>query len=221
MGIYSMGLGEELQKYLLDVSLNEPAACKTLRQYTLSRTDSNMISSPEQVQLLSLVGKLIGAKRGLEIGTFTGYTSLRLTLDIPQLNMVCCDINDECTAIARNHWQGAGVDNRIDLFIAPALETLNRLINEGQEKSFDFAYIDADKTNYLHYIAACMKLVRSNGVIAIDNVLWGGAVANQADTSEDTIALRETNQWLFEQAPNQFDLSMIPIGDGLTLLRMF
>lgn len=219
MSSFSLGLDEDLQNYLLEVSLHEPEACRLLREQTLALPDANMISSPEQVQLLLLLFKLLQARRGIEVGTFTGYTSLRLTLGIPALHMTCCDVSEEFSEIAREHWQAAGVVERIDLQIAPAQQTLDSLIAEGQQGSYDFAYIDADKEGYRGYVESCLELVRSGGLVALDNVLWGGSVADPEDSEADTIALRELNAWLHAQAPVRFDLSLIPIGDGLTLLR--
>lgn len=221
MGAQTLGLAENLKRYLLAVSLHEPEACRRLAGYTRTLAEANMISSPEQVQLLLLLAKLLNARRGLEIGTFTGYTSLRLTLGMPALQMTCCDISEEFTAVARDAWQAAGVADRIDLRLAPAQQTLDALLDNGREHDYDFAYIDADKTGYRGYVEACLELVRSGGLVAIDNVLWSGAVADPDDTSDDTVALRKLNQWLHEEAPRRFDLSLVPIGDGLTLLRKF
>lgn len=219
MSTSSIGLDEILQQYLLDVSLHEPAACRQLREQTLGMPDANMISSPEQVQLLVLLFKMLSAKHGLEIGTFTGYTSLRLTLAMPQLKMTCCDVSEDFTRIARKHWQAASVQDRIDLQLAPAQQTLDRLIDEGYEDKYDFAYIDADKSGYRAYVESCLVLVRAGGLITLDNVLWSGSVADAEDTSEDTVALRELNQWIHVRAPGSYDLSLIPIGDGLTVMR--
>ena len=221
MSFASIGLNDALQQYLLDVSLHEPEACRMLRLRTLEMSESAMISSPEQVQLIMILAKLLNAKQGLEIGVFTGYTSLRLALGLPELRMVCCDVSETFTAIARKHWGAAGVQDRIDLNLAPAQQTLTELINEGQASTFDFAYIDADKTGYRGYVESCQTLVRPGGLILLDNVLWSGSVADPNDDSEDTVALRELNTWLHETAPGQFDLSLIPIGDGLTLIRKF
>ena len=221
MSAQSMGLDQTLQSYLLDVSLHEPDACRQLREHTQTMTEGMMISSPEQVQLLVLLFKLLDARKGLEVGTFTGYTSLRLTLGLSELAMTCCDVSEGFTAVAREYWQAAGVAERIDLRLAPAQQTLHSLIAQGREGYYDFAYIDADKSGYRGYVEACFTLVRSGGLIAIDNVLWSGSVADPADQSEDTCALRDLNQWLHQQAAGRFDLSLVPIGDGLTLLRLF
>ena len=221
MSFASIGLDDGLQQYLLDVSLHEPDACRRLREQTLEMTEAMMISSPEQVQLIAILAKMLGARQGLEIGTFTGYTSLRLTLDLPELNMTCCDVSEEFTAVGRGFWEESGVADRIDLQLAPAQETLDRLHGEGFESAYDFAYIDADKTGYRGYVESCLVLVRVGGLIMIDNVLWSGSVADPEDQDEDTVALRELNQWLHSNAPGKYDLSLIPIGDGLTLIRKY
>ena len=221
MSTASIGLSDALQSYLLEVSLHEPEACRKLREQTLEMAESNMLSSPEQVQLILLLAKMLGAKRGLEIGTFTGYTSLRLTLGMPSLKMTCCDLNKDFTAIARQHWQAAGVDTRIELELAPARQTLDLLLDEGFEGAYDFAYIDADKTGYRDYVESCLALVRPGGLILLDNVLWGGAVIDPDDASGDTVALRELNAWIHANAKGRYDLSLVPIGDGLTIIRKF
>ena len=221
MSTASIGLDDRLQQYLLDVSLHEPEACRRLREQTLAMSEANMISSPEQVQLILLLAKLLGAKRGLEIGTFTGYTSLRLALGMPALKMTCCDLSKEFTAIARQHWQAAGVDDRIELELAPAQQTLDLLLDEGFEGAYDFAYIDADKTGYRDYVESCLALVRPGGLILLDNVLWSGAVAAPDDSDDDTVALRELNAWIHANARGRYDLSLVPIGDGLTILRKY
>ena len=221
MSTSSIGLDDRLQQYLIDVSLQEPEPCARLREQTLAMTEANMISSPEQVQLLKLLFKMLNARNGLEIGTFTGYTSLRLTMAMPDLRMTCCDLSREYTDIAREYWRSANVENRIDLHLGPAQDTLDNLLDEGFEGAYDFAYIDADKTGYRDYVESCLSLVRNGGLITLDNVLWGGSVADPEDNSEDTLALRDMNRWLYERAPGRYDLSLIPIGDGLTLLRKY
>ena len=215
----SLGLGDGLQQYLLDVSLKEPALCEQLRRQTATMEQGMMISSPEQVQLLLLLFKMLNARSGIEVGTFTGYTSLRLTLGISDLQMTCCDISEEFTSIGKGYWQEAGVAERINLHIAPAIETLDALIAEGQSASFDFAYVDADKSGYRDYVERCLVLVRPGGLIALDNTLWGGSVADPEDNEDDTLALRQLNSWLYSQDAYDYDLSLVPIGDGLTLLR--
>jgi predicted O-methyltransferase YrrM len=221
MSVSSLTLDDRLRQYMLDVSLHEPEACARLRERTSQLSEAMMISSPEQVQLLMLLFKMLDAKNGLEVGTFTGYTSLRLTMAMPRLKMTCCDVSEQYTAIAREHWRIANVDERIDLQLAPAQQTLDRLLDEGFEGAFDFAYIDADKTGYRNYVESCLALVRNGGLVTIDNVLWSGAVADPDDNSDDTVALRELNSWLRERAPGRYDLSLVPIGDGLTILRKY
>jgi len=221
MSASSIGLDDRLQEYLPDVSLHEPEACARLREQTLAMPDANMISSPEQVQLLVLLFKLLDARNGLEIGTFTGYTSLRLTIAMPALKMTCCDLSKEFTDVANQHWRAANVRGRIDLQLAPAQQTLDRLIDEGFEGAFDFAYIDADKTGYKAYVESCLSLVRSGGLITLDNMLWNGSVADPEDSSDDTVALRDVSSWLRGRAQGRFDLSLVPIGDGLTILRKY
>jgi predicted O-methyltransferase YrrM len=219
MSNYSLGLGEDLQQYLLDVSLREPALCRRLREQTLAMPEGTMLSSPEQVQLLLFLLKMLNAKSGIEIGTFTGYTSLFLTAEMPGLSLICCDISEEFTAIARKYWKEGGVSERIDLRLAPALDTLDDLIAKGRISSFDFAYIDADKSGYRNYVERCMTLVRPGGLIALDNTLWSGSVADPENHDDDTVALRDLNSWLYSQESFNYDLSLVPIGDGLTLLR--
>ncbi|MEE8365659.1 MAG: class I SAM-dependent methyltransferase [Gammaproteobacteria bacterium] len=219
MSNYSLGLGEDLQQYLLDVSLREPALCRRLREQTLAMPEGTMLSSPEQVQLLLFLLKMLNAKSGIEIGTFTGYTSLFLTAEMPGLSLICCDISEEFTAIARKYWKEGGVSDRIDLRLAPALDTLDDLIAKGRINSFDFAYIDADKSGYRNYVERCMTLVRPGGLIALDNTLWSGSVADPKNHDDDTVALRHLNSWLYSQESFNCDLSLVPIGDGLTLLR--
>ena len=219
MSFASIGLDQQLQDYLLAVSLREPDICARLRERTLAMPESMMISSPEQVQLLELLCRMLGAERSLEIGTFTGYTTLRLTLGLPRLRMTCCDVSEEFTAIARDYWREAGVDERIDLRLGPARQSLDELLDGGAAGSYDFAYIDADKGGYRGYAEACLQLVRAGGLVMLDNVLWDGLVADPADDGDDTRALRDVNRWLHEQAPGRYDLSLVPIGDGLTLLR--
>ena len=215
----SLGLGDGLQQYLLDVSLKEPALCEQLRRQTATMEQGMMISSPEQVQLLLLLFKMLNARSGIEVGTFTGYTSLRLTLGISDLQMTCCDISEEFTSIGKGYWQEAGVAERINLHIAPAIETLDALIAKGQSASFDFAYVDADKSGYRDYVERCLTLVRPGGLVALDNTLWSGSVADPEDNEDDTLALRQLNSWLYSQDAYDYDLSLVPIGDGLTLLR--
>lgn len=214
----SIGLSAQLQQYLLNVSLREPTICQELRAETTQLSTANMMSSPEQVQLLSLLARLIDAKNIIEIGTFTGYTSLRLALELSgEVKIICCDTSEEWTNIAKNYWQRAGVAEKIDLRLGPAQQTLATLIKAGFAGQFDFAYIDADKQNYWAYFEACLTLLRAGGMIAIDNVLWSGAVANPEDQTASTQALRDFNQRLFKES--RVEISLVPIGDGLSVAR--
>ena len=173
--------------------------------------------APEQGQLMALLARLVGARRTIEIGVFTGYSALCVALALPDDGMVlACDIDEATTRIGLPHWEAAGVAHKIDLRLAPALETLDAQLAQGQAGRYDFAFIDADKTAYDAYYERCLQLVRAGGLIAIDNVLWNGAVAQPAQT-DDTAALQALNDKLLRDA--RIDLSLVPIGDGLTLAR--
>lgn len=211
-------LSVQLHKYLLDVSLREPEILQRLRKETAVLPEAGMQLDPEQAQFLALLLKLIGAKRTIEVGVFTGYSSLITALALPDDGqIVACDVSEEFTAVAQKYWQEAGVEHKIQLNIAPANETLNRLLANGEAGQFDFAFIDADKTNYDAYYEFCLQLVRPGGLIAIDNVLWHGQVIDPANQTPDTIAIRALNKKL--HSDERVDLSLVPIGDGLTLLR--
>jgi caffeoyl-CoA O-methyltransferase len=172
--------------------------------------------SPEQGQLMALLVQALGAKRAIEIGTFTGYSALWVALALPSDGrLVCCDVNAEWTAIGQKFWAKAGVARKIDLRIAPALETLERMLAGGEAGAYDFAFIDADKTGYDAYYERCLQLLRRGGMIAIDNVLWGGSVADPKKRSADTLALRALNKKIHRD--ERVAMSMLPIGDGVTL----
>ncbi|MGF1936531.1 MAG: O-methyltransferase [Nostoc sp. ChiQUE02] len=212
----SIGLDNQLYNYLLSVSLREPEILGKLRQETASHPRSGMQISPEQGQLMRLLVELIGAKKTLEVGVFTGYSSLSVALALPaDGKIIACDVSEEFTAIARRYWQEAGVTNKIDLRLAPALETLDRLLATGQAETFDFAFIDADKENYDGYYERSLQLVRPGGLIAIDNVLWSGQVADPHNQDESTQAIRALNEKLHHD--ERVTLSLVPIADGLTL----
>ena len=206
-----------LHSYLLATSLREPGILEKLRQETAQHHSGNMQIAPEQGQFMALLLRLMGAKKVLEIGTFTGYSSLCMALTLPDDGtLTACDVSEEYTAIARRYWQTAGVADKITLHLAPALDTLAQLLATDQAGTFDFAFIDADKTNYGHYYEKSLELLRPGGLIAIDNVLWGGAVADPVITDDpDTLALRHLNQTLHHD--HRIELSMLPIADGLTL----
>jgi len=214
----TISLDLALYDYLIEVSLREPEVLARLREKTKSVPRSNMQISPEQGQFMALLVELIGAKKCLEIGTFTGYSSLAVARALPDGGIVvACDISEEFTAHAKPFWEEAGVAAKIDLRIAPALDTLDGLLADGQAGSFDFAFIDADKGNYLNYYQRALDLIRPGGLIAVDNVLWAGAVADPARTDDDTEAIRQFNRALKDDS--RVSLSLVPIGDGLTLAR--
>ena len=213
----SINLNDEVYQYLIDVSLREHPVLTALRDATRGHPRAGMQISPEQGQFMAMLVKLIGAKKTLEIGVFTGYSSLATALALPEEGrIIACDINEEFTAMGRVHWTKAGVAHKIDLRLAPAVQTLDKLIEDGEAGSFDFAFIDADKTNYDTYFERCLKLMRRGGLIVIDNVLWDGDVARPS-TDADTVALQQLNRKLHKD--ERVDLSMLPVGDGLTLAR--
>lgn len=215
----TLTLDQTLYDYLLDVSLREPAELRRLREETAAMPEHNMQIAPEQGQFMAMLVRLMGARRCLEIGTFTGYSSLALALALPEESLLLtCDTSDKYTAVARRYWEEAGVAERVDLRLGAALETLDELLHrDDQRQTYDFVFIDADKTNYDKYYEACLLLVRDGGVILFDNTLWDGKVADDSVQDGDTVALRELNRKLY--ADERIDLSMLPVGDGLTLCR--
>jgi len=211
-------LTDALYKYLLEVSLREPEVMRRLRETTQKMPRAGMQISPEQGQFMALLVELMGAKRCLEIGTFTGYSALAVARALPaDGTLVACDISADYTARAKPYWQEAGVADRIDLRIGPAVETLDKLLAQGQAGSFDFAFIDADKANYKNYFQRVLDLLRRGGLACVDNVLWSGAVVDPARDDEDTEAIRAFNKALADDP--RVSLSLVPIGDGLTLAR--
>ncbi len=212
------GLPAELRAYIQSVSLRETPLQARLREETAKLPMGGMQISPEQGQLMALLARLIGAKLYVEVGTFTGYSALSVVQALPaDGRAICCDVSEEWTSIARRFWKEAGIADRIELRLAPAVETLDALLAGGHEGKVDLAFIDADKTGYAAYVERIARLLRPNGLLLIDNVLWGGKVADPSATSADTIALRELNLRLKDDA--RFDISMLPVGDGLTLAR--
>ena len=213
----SLNLDDTLYDYLLTHSLREHPEQIALREATRSHPRAGMQISPEQGQFMALLVKLLGARRTLEIGVFTGYSALSVALALPaDGRILACDISEEYTRIGRPYWERAGVAHKIDLRLAPALETLDAELAAGAAGRYDFAFIDADKTGYASYVERCLQLLRPGGLIAIDNVLWSGAVARPA-RDEDTRALQALNERL--HGDERIDLSMLPVGDGLTLAR--
>jgi predicted O-methyltransferase YrrM len=212
----TLSLTNALYAYLVEHSVREPEILQRLRAETGQDRMSMMQIGPEQGQFMQLLVRLMGAKNCLEIGVFTGYSSLAVALVLPaDGHIVACDVSEKWTAIARKYWAEAGVADRIDLRIAPALSTLDGLIASGKSGSFDFAFIDADKTNYLGYYERALTLVRPGGLIAVDNTLWGGQVIDKKAKSDDTQAIKQFNDRLRDDL--RIHLSLLPIGDGLTL----
>jgi predicted O-methyltransferase YrrM len=216
MSTRSIGLQETLRQYLLSVTAPEPELLAQLREETAQHPQGRMQICPEQGRFMALLIQLMGAKKTLEVGVFTGYSSLSVALALPEDGkVIACDISEDYTQIARRYWQSAGVADKIQLYIAPALETLDRLLLEGQAGTFDFAFIDADKGHYWSYYERTLQLLRSGGLVAIDNVLWSGRVIDPEDASADTAAIRQFNQKVREDP--RVTVAMLPIGDGLTL----
>ena len=206
----------ELRNYLWEKGLDENPVLKRLREETENHPFALMQICPEQGALMANLVRLISAKKAIEVGTFTGYSALAVALALPQDGyLLACDISEEFTSIGKPYWEEAGVSENIDLQIAPAIETLKSKIEDGESNTYDFAFIDADKINYLNYYELCLDLIRSGGVIAIDNVLWGGSVIDSARTDDDTKAIREINDFLVSD--KRVYISMIPVGDGVTL----
>ena len=215
----SIGLSDELNAYLIAVGAREPEVLGFLRTETAVMPEAGMQIAVEQGALLSMLVKLLNARRVLEVGTFTGYSSTAMALALPpDGRIVCCDVSKEFTNVARRTWAAAGVEDRVDLRLAPALETLETLLAADGPDSFDMAFIDADKTNYRGYVEAALLLVRQGGLIAIDNVLWRGRVIDAAETDADTQAIRDLNAAL--ATDERVDIAMLPIADGVTLLRV-
>jgi len=214
----SISLTDSLYQYLLDVSLREPPLLLALREETAGMRNRSMQIAPEQGQFMALLVRLIGARRCLEVGVFTGYSSLAVALALPDDgHIVACDVNEEWTGIARRYWREAGVEHKVELRLAPAVQTLGALLHGGGAGSYDFAFIDADKANYLDYYERVLSLLRPGGLVAIDNTLWSGRVADPAEHDADTDALRAFNLALHQD--ERVDLSLLPLADGLTLAR--
>jgi predicted O-methyltransferase YrrM len=214
----TLPLDDRLYDYLLRKSLREPAALAALRAETVSHPHVNMQIAPEQGQFMQMLVRLMDARRTVEVGVFTGYSSLAVALALPDEGRVlACDISEEYTAIARRHWELAGVAHKIELVLGPALATLDARLAAGEAGHYDFAFIDADKGGYYAYYERLLRLIRPGGLITVDNTLWGGAVADPQDRDADTLAIRKFNDQLL--ADSRIDLSLLPIGDGLTLAR--
>jgi predicted O-methyltransferase YrrM len=216
MSARTINLTDSVYRYILEHSVRESSALRELREATAGIPHAGMQISPEQGSLMALLVKMIGARRTIEVGVFTGYSSLAVALALPpEGRIVACDVSAEWTAIARRFWEKAGVAAKIDLRLAPALQTLDGLVAAGEAGRYDFAFIDADKGNYSAYYERCLTLVRAGGLVAIDNTLWNGWVADAAHQEGDTQAIRAFNDQLL--ADRRVDLSLVPIGDGMTL----
>ncbi|MBZ5724089.1 MAG: class I SAM-dependent methyltransferase [Acidobacteriia bacterium] len=209
-------LTDELAAYMRQVTLREPEALRRLREDTEEHPHASMQTSPEQGQFLHLLARLVAARRTLEVGVFMGYSSTWVALALPEGGrVVACDLSDEYTSRARRTWREAGVETKIDLRLAPALETLDALIAGGQAGTFDLAFIDADKRNYENYYERALVLLRRGGLIAADNVLWNGSVVDPQDHDPDTEAIRAFSRKLHED--ERVAVSLVPLGDGLAL----
>ena len=214
----TLPVSENIHHYLLDHSLRESNSLKALRKETMSLELSRMQIAPEQGQFMAMLVRMLGAKKIIELGVFTGYSTLCMAQVLPEGGrVIACDLDEEWTTIAKKYWQQAGVDNKIELHLAPAKDTLADLIDNGEQGEFDFAFIDADKENYTLYYEQCLKLLRPGGVIAVDNVLWDGNVADDSIQDAETQAIRALNEHIHQD--QRVDISLVPIGDGLTLAR--
>jgi predicted O-methyltransferase YrrM len=212
----TLTLSDSLYRYLLENSLREPDVLRRLREETAHEAMARMQIAPEQGQFMQLLIRLLGARNAIEIGVYTGYSSLAVALAMPaDGRLIACDVSEQWTAIARRYWREAGVADKIDLRLAPALATLDTLAAGGGKDKFDFVFIDADKTNYLNYYERSLELLRSGGLIAVDNTLWGGAVADGRKKDSDTVAIRQFNRHVLHDS--RVLVSLLPLGDGLTL----
>lgn len=218
MSTHTIDIDDRLYAYMLDISLREPEVLRRLRDETAKHPMAIMQISPEQGQLMQMLVRMLGAKNCIEVGVFTGYSSLAVALALPaDGRIVACDISEDYTAVGEPFWKEAGVRDKIDLRIAPATETLDAMITAGETGDYDFAFIDADKPGYPEYFERCLALLRDGGVIAVDNIFMDGNAADPDTTSENAQAMRKFNAMLKDDT--RVELSLIPIGDGLTLAR--
>lgn len=214
----TLSLTDAVASYITDVTVREASVLKALRETTRPLSGAGMQIAPEQGQFMRLLVQLIGAKRALEVGVYTGYSSTCVALELPSDGLlVACDINAETSAIAQRYWKLAGVLDKVRLEIGPAENTLSQLLHHGESGAFDFAFIDADKGLYDRYYELCLRLIRVGGLIAIDNALWGGRVADATCTDPDTLAIRSLNAKI--AGDKRVSSSLVPIGDGLLLIR--
>lgn len=218
MSSHATFLTDDLYQYLKDVSLREPKILQELREVTTPLNTSGMQIAPEQGQFMQLIIQLMNAKRTIEIGVYTGYSALSVALALPENGYIlACDINVEWTKVAKEFWNKAGVAHKIDLHLAPAAETLTKFIDKGESGSFDFAFIDADKAGYQIYYEQCLQLIRHGGLIMLDNMLFHGGVTDSTVNDNPTRAIRAMNDKILKD--ERVDISLLSIGDGLTLAR--
>ncbi|MFN2301097.1 MAG: class I SAM-dependent methyltransferase [Gammaproteobacteria bacterium] len=214
----TLQVDDRLYDYILKVSMREPAILRKLRKETARMPEHNMQIAPEQGQFMAMLVRLMRAHRCIEVGTFTGYSSLAIALAMPEESLVVtCDISEEYTDVAKRYWEEAGVAERVHLKLGLAVETLDELLDDTAAPAVDFAFIDADKTGYDAYYERCLALLRPGGLVAFDNTLWDGKVADPECDDDDTLALRALNEKLY--ADERIELSLVPIADGLTLCR--
>jgi len=213
----TLSIDDRTYDYLCNVAVNEPELLSRLRQETAQLDYSVMQISPEQGQFMSLLIRLMGAKRAIEIGTFTGYSSICIASAMPQDGeLICCDTSPQWTAVAEKYWSLAGLEDKITLYTQPAEKTLEMLLDEGAEKTFDFIFVDADKQNYIKYYEMALRLLRKGGMMAVDNTLWSGAVADPDNNEPGTRAIRRFNDMV--KSDERVTKSLVTIGDGLTLI---
>ncbi len=216
MSAYMLTFSEELADYLRNTGQRDDAILKALRKETAELPMGLMQISQEQGAFMSNLMRMIGAKKTIEVGTFTGYSALVVASALPEDGrVIACDVSDEWTSVGHKYWEQAGVASKINLILKPATETMDELIDQGEAGTFDFAFIDADKSNYDNYYERALVLLRTGGVVAIDNVLWSGAVVDESRQDDDTKAIRALNQKIHDD--QRVDVNMLPIGDGLTL----
>ena len=215
----TMGISEDLAAYVVEVGAREPEVLARLREETAAVPQHRMQIAPEEGAFLAMLAELTGSRRCIEIGTFTGYSSTAVALRLPEDGrMVCCDVSEEWTSVARKYWGEAGVTDKIDLRIGPASETLDGLLADGGQGSYDFAFVDADKRGYDGYYERLLRLVRAGGVIAFDNTLWGGEVLDPDPQDEDTRAIQALNRKLADD--DRISVCLLPVADGVTLARV-
>jgi predicted O-methyltransferase YrrM len=207
---------DPVENYVCELISRKTPTEQRLREETAQLSRGSMQIGPDQAALMAMLVRMLGSRRALEIGTFTGYSAMAVASALPPDGLlVCCDMSEEWTSIARRYWKEAGLDERIDLRLGPALATLETLLKEGSAGSFDFAFIDADKLGYRNYYEACLRLVRPGGLIALDNMLWSGKVADPAEADEEIAHLREVNEAIRDDA--RVDACLLTVGDGVML----